>query len=254
MKKNLLALAIFALAFGFMGCDNNANGGNHITGIDWDRYFEDGFRDNRRGSVTIVNTTQHDMLLFTGATRYDDLVGGVRANGERTLNFSTESDYAQGGARLLIAIRQSEVEQFGSLNAKIDDSTMITFREGISSTTSIITTMEGGFQYIVSNMNQQFGLELRGNSPNGPRLVYLSPGETNRIIQTADSYSIMLFPVWVAFNTQTRSIVTYTPADPLASAMVQPAPAGGLVQTLAFPQSETAGNIGFPDDWPLISF
>jgi len=91
--------------------------------------YDDDFRNNRDGTVTVVNLTDHDMLLFVDGINRNNIVGAARANGSRTLNFSGESDYAQGGAELLRAVRQSEFEAHGN-QSRMDDSTVIKFGRG----------------------------------------------------------------------------------------------------------------------------
>jgi len=199
------------LIFGLAGCPTDDGGGG---GDKYAQYYDPNYRDNRNGNSEIVNNTPHDMLLFPGnsvfSTNY--IVGGVRAFSTSTINFSTESDYSVGGYKVIHAVKESEFDTYGQ-NSKVEHSAMVTYKNDSRSRTNIVSTTEGGYQFIANNKNTQFALELRKNKPDGEKVAYLSKAEQRRVIKSPSNTTMTLFPVWIAFNTVTKTIVTFTPSD-----------------------------------------
>jgi len=250
LKKISVLLLAAGLVFGLTGCPNG-NGGSS-GGDDFARYFEGSFRNNRTGSTEIVNVTNHDMLLFVGEVIIRaNIIGGVRAGARANINFSGETDYTVGGFRLVRAVRRSEFEEFGA-NSRADHSAMVTFGEGRRFTTNITSTTDGDFQYVVNNRNRDFGLELRQNSPDGQVVAFLTRGELRRVIQTSSQDPITLFPVWVGFNRQTSSIVTFAPTGPLDAQETQPLRVTDNPTPLYFPRGGTT-IIDFPISLPFAT-
>jgi len=208
--------------------NNNDDGNDEFT-----QFFAPDFRNNSAGAMTIHNLTNQDMLLFTGVSlNIQNIVGAVRAHDMTTVNFSDRQNYEVGGWVMLQAVRVSEFASFGALS-RIDRSLMATYGAGRSPEFRIeFITTEGEFQFIVNNMSHQFALELRLNSPEGPTLALLSSHEVNRVIQTQSGNMLVLFPVWIAFNTQTMDIMTFYSNDAVQSVM--PASQGVGVPQLFF--------------------
>ncbi|MCL2190611.1 MAG: hypothetical protein FWB79_01315 [Treponema sp.] len=245
LRKFSALLLAAGLAFGLAGCSTSVED-------ELDQYFDDGFRNNRAGSTTLVNVTNHDMLLFVGEVVIrGNIIGGVRAGDRTNINFSTESDYQVGGFRLVRAVRRSEFEEFGA-QSRVDHSAMVTFGEGRRFTTNITSTTDGEFQYVVNNRNRDFGLELRENSPDGQVVAFLTRGEVRRVIQTSSSNPLTLFPVWVGFNRQTSSIVTFAPTGPLDAQNIQPMRVTDDPSPLYFPAGGTT-LIDFPIELPFAT-
>jgi hypothetical protein len=216
MRKFSMLLLTAGLVFGGLaGCGDDADGS-------YGRYYDPGFRNNRNGTVEVVNNTSHDMLLFSGDTLgFGDIVGGVRAEDRSTINFSNKSDYKEGGYAILRAVRQTEFHAYKNQSLP-GHTAMVTYGEGRRFTTNILPVTEGEYQYVVQNRSRDFGLELRENAPSGRKIAYLTKGEPRRIIRTASSSLLTLYPVWVAFNKQTKTIVTFTPTGVLDPHNIQP--------------------------------
>jgi hypothetical protein len=254
MKKMLKFSAlvlIVGLVLGLAGCDEKDDGGG---GNEYAKYYEGSFRNNVNGTVEVVNNTSHDMLLFSGTDvtiSLNYIVGGVRAFSTNTVNFSTEADYTVGGYKVIRAVKESEFKANGD-KSRTDHSAMITYRDGAKFRTNIVSTTDGAFQYTVHNMNSQYALELRKNSPEGEKVAYLPRAEKNRVIQSPTGVPMTVFPVWIAFNNVTKSIVSFSPSDAGDSwegeREVQPKSPTGEVPSYRFPDSNIDINfeIGFP--------
>ena len=253
MRKMLQFSALLlatGLILGLTGCPVEDDGGKE-KGDDFAKYYDGNFRNNRNGSTEVVNNTGHDMLLFEGehiSTNY--IVGGVKQGTRANLNFSTENDWQVGGYKLLRAVKESEFKKAKDKSI-VDHSAMITYGAGRRFTVDITSTTDGDYQYTVYNRSRDYGLELRENSPEGRKVAYLTKGEVRRIIKSPNSTELTLYPVWVAFNTQTKSIVTFTPTDTLSALDIQPKRPNEEDAPYYFPMGGTNA-IQFPD--PKLPF
>jgi hypothetical protein len=247
MKKMLrfsVLLLVVGLVLGFTGCPTDDKGGG---GGVYDEYYDGNFRSNRNGTVEVVNNTASDMLLFEGEIiGVNYIVGGVKSGTRNTINFSTKTDYQVGGYVLLRAVKQSEFDIHKN-QSRIDHTAMVTYGEGKKFTTNIVSTTDGAYQYTVYNRSRDYGLELRKNSPEGEKIAYLTKGEVRRVIQSPNRDELTLYPVWVAFNNVTKSIVTFTPNETLSALDIQPKQPTEDVSPYYFPLGGTTANIIFPD-------
>jgi len=231
------------------GTGDGNNDDNGVGGDEFAEFFAPGFRNNNAGSTLVRNTTNEDMLLFTGAslTRLN-IVGGVPGNSERLVNFSNLPNYNVGGWVLLRAVRVSEFATAGPLS-RVDHSALATFGQGREFTTTIHSTTDGGFEIVVSNRDSRFGLEIRQGSPEGPIIAYLAPNELGRRIYFPTGAVRQLFPVWVAFNNRTRSVTTISPVatdyDPGMQA-VMPVASGSPVSDIPHLDFPMGGTVNFP--------
>jgi hypothetical protein len=220
VKKTLYYLVLLlaaGLILGFAGCSSDDD-----DETDFSVFYTPGFRSNGSGTVEVVNNTPHDMLLFRGETiSRPNIIGGVKSGTSANVNFSSENDFTVGGFVLLRAVRQAVFAADG-LDSAVDHTAMATYGDGRRFTTTIRSTTEGNFSYMVHNRSRDFGLELRQNSPYGQKVAYLTRGEQWRIINTSSQALLTVFPVWVAFNTQTKTIVTFAPAGVMDGRNIQP--------------------------------
>ena len=215
--KNLLKLSVLllvmGLAFGLIGCGEESDDTEEESDDIYAQYYDGDFRGNRNGTVEVVNNTAHDMLLFSGATISTNyIIGGVKAFSTNTVNFSTETDYTVGGYKVIHAVKQNEFDANGQ-NSKVDHSAMVTYRDGARYRTNIVSTTDGAYEFWINNMNPQYSLELRKNNPEGEKVAYLTKNERLRQIKSPSNATMILFPVWIAFNTVTKTIVSFAPAD-----------------------------------------
>jgi len=158
-----------------------------------------------------------------------------------------------GGFTLLRAVRRSEFAANGA-NSRVDHTVMLTYRQGVRSTADVRSTTEGNFQITVNNHSTQFALQLRENHAQGTVLAFLNAGELHRVINFSDTAMRTLFPVWVAYNTRTRSIVTSAPTGhPFeAQSLIPVAPADQFQPILSFPYPGAASG-EFAVDLPFAT-
>jgi hypothetical protein len=251
MKKLLkipVLVLIVGLVLGFVGCSGDEDGDKeNKTENTYAKYYSGTFRNNNKGTVEVVNNTHNDMLLFIGETiSLNYIVGGVKAGTRNTINFSDRSDYQVGGYVLLRAVKQTEFNTAKD-QSRVDHTAMVTYGEGRRYTTNILSTTDGAYRYMVHNRSRDYGLELRRNSPEGDKVAYLTKGEVRRIINTPDRDPATLYPVWVAFNNVTKTIVSFAPKGVLDYHDVQGSQPPAEPPNFYFPDDGTNVNIVFPD-------
>jgi len=248
MKRTVILTMVLWLVMSLVGCDNDDNGnkGNEKNEDTYAQYYAGTFRNNQNGTVEVVNNTQNDMLLFIGETiSLNYIVGGVKAGTRSNINFSDRSDYQVGGYVLLRAVKQTEFNT-AKEQSRVDHTAMVTYGDGRKFTTNIVSTTDGTYQYTVYNRSKDYGLELRKNSPDGEKVAYLTKGEVRRKINSPNRDELTLYPVWVAFNNVTKSIVTFTPSDTLSALDIQPKQPTDDTSPYYFPLDGTSVNITFP--------
>jgi hypothetical protein len=242
-RKIMAGLAALAMALGFAACPTEPE--EEGSKDPYAEYYKD---KTPNGSTAVINSTSYDMLLFTGEKLSEiSIIGGVRAHNRRNLDFSGESNYQVGGYKLLWAIRQSEYEA-NKTQSKVDYTVMVTYGEGRRYSATIVSTTDGQYVYEVYNRSKDYGLELRMNAPDGDTVAYLSKGEVRRILHASNTTEFTLYPVWVAFNNQTKTIVSFCPSDdPLGPRDIQPKRETEERAPYYFPMGGASVNITFPN-------
>jgi len=241
MKKMLkisALLLVLGLIFGLTGCppadDDKKN--NNQTGDD-----EIKWTGNPNGTLTVVNNSPYDMVVFIGRTiTKNGILGGVKSGRTLTLDVSTMvEDFQTGGYMIIRAVRLEEYEKNkNALSlAKVDYSAMATYGAGKKYRAELISTTDGQFSYMVQNRSD-YGLELRLNSMDGEKLAYLSPKQVRYPLFSSTNDAITLFPVYVAYNTRSQSIVTFAPTAEADHQDVQPRAIGPSVQEYDFPPQD----------------
>jgi len=238
-----IIFVFFILLFGITGCpadeESNRNEGSYA------KYYKGDFRDNQNGTVEVINNTDYDMLLFSGGIINEPyIVGGVKSHTTIFVNFSNESDFRIGGFAILQGVKQGEFDVYKA-SSKVDWGAMVPYGEGKKFLTKIFTTTVGDYQFTVTNRSNDYALELRKNSPEGEIVAFLSRGEYRKVIKCASSEELTLFPVWVAFNDITKSLVTFSPSI-LAALTITPCLPSEASSQYFFPAGAST-NINFSE-------
>jgi len=227
-KKWTAVFFAMLLAVAFAAC-----GDDDEDGINWN--------GNPNGTLTVVNNSMSDMVVFTGQSLTPNgILGGVRAGKTLTLDVSAkEDDFQTGGFMILRAVRLAEyTANKGNLAlAKVDYSAMATYGAGKKYRAELRSTSDGQFTYMVHNRSD-YGLELRENSPDGEKIGYLSPKQVRRAMFSPTNDPLTISPVYVAYNVRSQSIVTFAPTGLLDSQDVQPRAVGQTVTEYSFPPED----------------
>jgi hypothetical protein len=235
VKKTLYYVVLLlaaGLLMGLAGCGDDDAAIDEL-GIDW--------TGNPNGTLTVINNSAVDMVVFIGQNiTLNGLLGGVRAGSTLTMDVSTKvPDFQAGGFMIIRAIRLDEfrANRSNPALARIDYSAMATYGAGKKYRAELRGTSEGQFSYIVHNRTE-YGLELRENSPDGEKLGYLSPRQVRRSMFSPTSQPITIFPVYVAYNVRSQTIVTFAPTGLLDAQDVQPRSQSASITEYSFPPED----------------
>jgi hypothetical protein len=234
LKFSVLLLAA-GLVLGLAGCpvDDGGKKDDEKGGIKW--------ANEPSGTLTILNNTSKDMVLFQGQTPTNSgILGGVRANSTKTFDISDDvDDFGVGGYIVLRGMSSDEYNKNKSnlTNAKIEYSAMATYGQGKKYRAEINPAYAGDFYFRVTN-GGNIGIELRKDSPDGEKIGYLPRLATNYTIYSSNSDNLTVFPVYVFYSKTTQTVTTITPQSFTASSSVGPRPlTDNSVATIRFPNS-----------------
>jgi hypothetical protein len=255
--RTLAVLPALTLALTFFSCDPDDGGdenNNGNDGIDW--------TSHPSGTLTVVNDTSSDMVLFEGQTPLaSTILGGVRATSKVTIDLSTKvDDFNVGGYIIIRGIKLSEYQanKNNLANAKIDYSAMATYGQGRKYQANISPNWTGDYYYKVTNKGR-LGIELHKDSPDGEKIGYLPALATNYTLYAASPDSYTIYPVYVYYNKMTNEITPFKPQSLSATASIGPRPVtDNTVATVQFPADNTSWedmiqNISYPNAFIRIT-
>ncbi len=240
IKRNfaLGLLAGAALSFGiFAGCDNGSGGDDENGGGTPDGNIS--WNNEASGTLTVLNNTNKDMILFQGQTpSASNILGGVRATSSRTFDISDDvDDFDVGGYMILRGISKDEYEQNQQdlSAAKIEYSAMATYGSGKKFRAEISPAYSGDYYYKLTNKGR-IGMELRKNSPDGEKIGYLPALATNYAIYSNSSDDLTIYPVYVYYSKTTQTVTTVKSTKLVETVSIGPRPVtDSSVQTRILP-------------------
>lgn len=223
MKKLFALTVIFALAFAGCGDGNNNIDDNEtiipVEEIDWNFHPS--------GTVTVVNNTGKDMVLFQGQNpSINGILGGVRAYATNTFDISNKvSDFNVGGWMIIkgMTLDEYEANRNNLSQAKVKYSAVVIYGLGRQYSVEINPSQIGDYCFRVTNSGG-IGIELRKNSPDGEKIGYIPALAVNYPIYANSADSIIIVPVYVFFSNITKSIVTFTSTSIADYVSVAPRP------------------------------
>jgi len=256
-RKGIAGMVVLALIFGVLlgGCDGDSDNNNNNNNTDaYAQYYDPTFRGNNNGTVEVINPTNHKMLLFRrGALLDSNIIGGVHPSDTAQVSFSDRSDFIVGGYEIIYAIKQSEYESKKG-NSEIDYSAMITYRNNSRFRITLQSRYDGNYVFQCFNRSEDWPMEIRKNSPDGDKIAFLARREAYYKVYATSTDIFVGHPVWVAYNSITRAITTFTPAgnDLLGGVQsIQPQTQTNM-EDYYFPSGGTA-TINFEVDIPFAT-
>ncbi|MDR1174789.1 MAG: hypothetical protein LBK83_04890 [Treponema sp.] len=243
--RNTFFLLLLAAALVLMACSNPAGdddtgGGGNGDGIIW--------QNESNGTLTIINNTSKDMVIFQGQTpSTSNIIGGVQALSTKTFDISDDvDDFGIGGYLILRGMTKDEYDaNKNNLSlAKIDYSAMATYGQGKKFRTEISPNWTGDFGYKVNNTGL-IGMELRKNSPDGEKIGYLPRLAANYLLYADSQTQMVVFPVFVYYNKSNGQVTTLQATSVFAGVTVDPRSIGNpsSIQTYYFPSQDPWNNI-----------
>lgn len=235
-RLGLLVMVSAALFCGVLaGCsDGSSSGGEdegQINSINWN--------NESSGTLTVLNNTNKDMILFQGQTpSASNILGGVRATSSRTFDVSDDvDDFDVGGYMILRGISKDEYEKNKQdlSGAKVEYSAMATYGSGKKFRAEISPSYSGDYYYKLTNKGR-IGMELRKNSPDGEKIGYLPALATNYAIYSNSSDDLTIYPVYVYFSKTTQTVTTVRSTKIVETVGVAPRPVtNNSVETRVLP-------------------
>jgi hypothetical protein len=252
MLKFSVLVLIVGLVFGLAGCgdgddlgddkngDNNSgdvgDGGGGGDGIKWN--------NDANATLTILNNTTKDMVIFQGQTpTINNILGGVKGGASREFDISSHvDDFSVGGFMILrgITLDQYNANKSNLGLARIEYSAMATYGQGKKFRTEIQPSYIGDYAYRVTNIGR-IGMELRKDSPDGEKVAYLPSLASNMLLYSDSTSSYSLYPVYVYFSRSTGQVTTLKPTSMFETVTVAPrAATGNQIQSYIFPADQGA--------------
>jgi hypothetical protein len=211
MKKLFLMTALL-MALIFAGCDTDADDGDtdnadETDGINW--------TNESNGTLTVKNNTSMDIILFQGQTPVKaNILGGVKASTTKAFDLADDvDDFETGGYVILRGITKTEYDA-NSANlslAKVEYSAMALYGKGKEYLAEISPNYFGDFAFKVSNTSS-YGVELRKDSPDGEKIAFIPAAAVNVSVYTKSSDPILIFPVYVYYNSTSQELITIMPS------------------------------------------
>jgi len=247
LKFSVILMAA-ALIVGLAGCpteDPGNDGGG--DGINWN--------NEPNGTLTVLNNTSKDMVLFHKQPTINNILGGVRAGANKTFDISDDvEDFSVGGYIVLRGMTLDEYNKNKSnlTIAKTEYSAMATYGQGKKFRADINPSYTGEYYYRATNAGA-IGIELRKDSSDGEKIGYLPALSTNYNLYFSSPNSMTVFPVYVFYSRITKTVTTIKPTDFGSSVSVGPRPVtDSTITTVRFPNdpsiqwAQIVANITYP--------
>jgi hypothetical protein len=210
--------------------------GDDTDGISW--------TSEGSGTLTVINNTSKDMVIFQGQTpQASNILGGVKALSTRIFDVSDDvDDFALGGFLILrgIALDEYNANKTNLSKARIEYSAMATYGQGKKYRTEISPNYAGDYAYRVTNLGR-IGMELRKDSPDGEKIGYLPSLASNMLLYADNTEGFAIYPVFVYYNKSTSQVTTLKPTSQFETVSVSPRPAtGSEIQAYTLPADADA--------------
>jgi hypothetical protein len=170
------------------------------------------FASEPDGTLTIINSTKYDMVLFHTTPSLKSVIGGVYSYTEVVKDISKKvPDFNIGGPMVIRAMKKSEYDaNIADLSkGRIEYSAFAAYGQGKQFRAILTSEWDGEYSYLVMNRLFNRGVELRKGSKNGEKIAYLSAAASPTPLYATSLSSITIYPVYVAYNTQSKSLVYY---------------------------------------------
>jgi len=189
--------------------------------------------DDSNGYLQINNNVKKPLILFAGSVNNNNILGGVRAESSRRINYFNVVE-KDTGSFLLRAIPEDVYREKGS---RIDSTDIVyagivTYdkREPRVSQLNIDFRL-GGRAYVIVENHTRMAMEIALDNPNGATLTALGPNEMNRRIYLEPSTEGYVFYPIFKFYDSTNNVVQSIEPERAVARLMNPAVPSATVST-----------------------
>jgi hypothetical protein len=202
-----------------------------IGAIKWD--------NEPNGTLTVINNTAKDMVLFTGQTpTVNNIIGGVKAGSSKDFDISDDVyDFQVGGFMVLrgITLNEYNANKANLSLARIEYSVMAAYGQNKKFRAEIMPSYMGDYAYRFTNIGR-IGMELRKDSPDGEKIGYLPNLASNMLLYADSTDGFAIYPVYVYYTKSNGQVTSLKPTSMFETVSVSPrAATGGAIQSYTFP-------------------
>lgn len=200
MKKLFAITLIFMLTL--TGCSDSPDDTIGSDSINWTE-------DDPNGTLTVINKTSKDVVLFHGKTpTSDNIIGGVIGLHTRTIDISNAvRDLGIRAYIFLCGINRDVYNKNKSnlTNTLVSFYAVVLYQGTMKFITEISPDSFGDYCFLVTNSGR-VGVELRMNDKYGEKIASVPP-MTGKTIYTTSSEYLTIFPIY-SFYDDYRGVVT----------------------------------------------
>jgi len=189
--------------------------------------------DDSNGYLQINNNIKEPLILFAGSVNNSYILGGVRAQSSRRVNYHNVVRNTTG-TFLLRAVKESAYKSKGSGvdSSDVVYSGIVTFDKRDPKITVLnIDIRLGGSSYVVVENHTRMALEIALDDPRGEILTTLGPNEMNRKIYLEPSTEGYVFWPIFKYYDKTYDVIQSIEPERAVARLMNPAIPSATVST-----------------------
>lgn len=174
------------------------------------------YKNDKNATLLVENHLNDNIILFAGAVNKRNLIGGVRAAGDK---YVAIRDRVQGNSGIVL-LRAVKEDVFKKKKYNLDEedvvfAKMVVFNKDTPQDGKItINGSSGGEHGLYIENNSPFALEIRLNNINGPVLTTFSPHERARIVtMDPNPAGYKFYPTYVYYDARTGQLSSIQPSS-----------------------------------------
>jgi len=236
MKKFSLVLAAI-IAMLVIGCAGGPEKGDQSSTARQAAQADVNWNNDPNGYLLLNNNIREPLILFAGSVNNNNILGGIRAESTRRINYFNAVQ-ENSGSFLLRAVKESVYRTKGS-QISTDDviyAQIVTFDKNNPRVTQLsIDVRLGGQAYVVIENHTRMALEVVLDSPNAETLTTLAPMEMNKkVYLEPSSEGYVFYPIFKYYD-RTNNVIQSVEPTRTAARLMNPAIPSNTVSTPTIP-------------------
>jgi len=246
-KIVMLCIAAF-LMITFICCAGGPQKGDQSSSAKEASRADVKWDNDPKGYLYLRNNIKEPLILFAGAVNNKNILGGIRAESDRRIDYF-EAVNEPTGTFLLRAVKESVYRSKGSSIGSEDVvyAHIVTFDKKQPKVTQLnIDFRLGGSSYVVIENHTKMALEVVLDSPSADTLTTLAPGEMNKkVYMEPSSEGYVFYPIFKYYDKKSDVIQSVEP-DRGVARLMNPAIPSQTVSTPTIKFDNTSiGNLTF---------